>query len=35
MEMKLFDILEYFISSCIDKTNPHQQFAMPLKVAYF
>ncbi len=35
MEMKLFDILEYFISSRIDKTDPHQQFAMPFKAAYF
>ncbi len=35
MEMKLFDGLEYFISSCVDKTDPHQQFATPFTAAYF
>ncbi len=35
MEMKLFDGLEYFISSRVDKTDPHPQFAAPFKAANF
>jgi hypothetical protein len=35
MEMKLFDGLECYISSFIDKTDPHQQFAAPFKAANF
>jgi hypothetical protein len=35
MEMKLFDRLENFISSCVDKTDPHRQFSTPFKSAYF
>jgi len=35
MEMKLFEGIEYFISSCIDKTDPRQQLAVPFKAANF
>ncbi len=34
-EMKLFYGLEYFISSRVDKTDPHRQFAAPFKAANF